>query len=573
MPFDGIFLSAVCRSLEAAVGAKADKIYQPTPVELIVALRGPAFTGRLLICADPSAPRLHLTQTKPDNPPQAPAFCMLLRKVLAGARLRAVRQMGFDRLVTLEFDAVNEMGDAVCRSLVVELMGRCANVIVTENGRILDALRRVDFSMSPTRPILPGGRYDYPEPQNKMPLSQVTEEAVAQALAQGASAKQALLSLISGLSPLLAREILVRSGYAPDLSASNARPDTLMQGISWLRDKTENNSCFVALREQTKGNFEFASVDIEQYGGYVTKTVYEDAGSLLDAYYAQRNRESMVQARGADLKKAVQTHIARLSRKLTAQQSELEENRNKEKYRTYGDLITANIYRIGEGDRQVVAVDYGQESMPEVTIALDENLSPAANAQRYYKWYHKAKTATAHLREEMEKAAKQLHYLDSVLEALSRAETGIEVAEIRQELTEGGYLRSGGKKNRPQKAQPHRFVFDGVEILAGKNNLQNERLTHHLAMKNEWWLHRLDAPGSHVIVRDTEPSEAVLTFAAEIAALYSGGDGAGKTAVDMTRARYVKKIAGAGPGMVSYTNQTTIYVTPSRERAEKHRIK
>lgn len=573
MPFDGIFLSAVCRSLEAAVGAKADKIYQPTPVELIVALRGPAFTGRLLICADPSAPRLHLTQTKSDNPPQAPAFCMLLRKVLAGARLRAVRQMGFDRLVTLEFDAVNEMGDAVCRSLVVELMGRCANVIVTENGRILDALRRVDFSMSPTRPILPGGRYDYPEPQNKIPLSQVTEEAVAQALAQGASAKQALLSLISGLSPLLAREILVRSGYAPDLSASNARPDTLMQGISWLRDKTENNSCFVALREQTKGNFEFASVDIEQYGGYVTKTVYEDAGSLLDAYYAQRNRESMVQARGADLKKAVQTHIARLSRKLTAQQSELEENRNKEKYRTYGDLITANIYRIGEGDRQVVAVDYGQESMPEVTIALDENLSPAANAQRYYKWYHKAKTATAHLREEMEKAAKQLHYLDSVLEALSRAETGIEVAEIRQELTEGGYLRSGGKKNRPQKSQPHRFVFDGVEILAGKNNLQNERLTHHLAMKNEWWLHRLDAPGSHVIVRDTEPSEAVLTFAAEIAALYSGGEGAGKTAVDMTRARYVKKIAGAGPGMVSYTNQTTIYVTPSRERAEKHRIK
>ncbi len=573
MPFDGIFLSAVCRSLTPAVGAKADKIYQPTPGELILVLRGPSFAGRLLLCADPSAPRMHLTATRPDNPAQAPAFCMLLRKALAGARLREVRQMGLDRLVTLEFDAVNEMGDAVSRCLIVELMGRCANVILTENGRILDALRRVDFSMSATRPILPGGRYDYPLPQDKIPLDAVTPKALSEALAGGGAVKNILLSLISGLSPLLAREILVRSGYPVDLRAEKADPDRLIQGIVWLNDKTKNDSCFIALREESKGNFEFSLVDIEQYGNFVAKTVYPDPGSLLDAYYADRSRESVVQARGADLKKTVQTHISRLSRKLTAQQGELEENRNKEIYRRYGDAITANIYRIREGDRQLVAVDYGQADMPEIEIPLDENLSPAANAQRYYKIYRKAKTATEHLAVEMEKAAKELQYLDSVLDALSRAGTGAEVAEIREELTEGGYLRRQGKKSRPQKAQPHRFVYDGVEILAGKNNLQNEQLTHHTALKNEWWLHRLDAPGSHVIVRSAEPSEAVMTFAAEVAAFYSGGEQVGKTAVDMTRARYVKKIPGAGPGMVTYTNQTTLYVTPSAQMVEKYRIK
>ena len=284
MPFDGIFLSAVCRSLSPAVGAKADKIYQPTPGELILVLRGPSFAGRLLLCADPSAPRMHLTGTRPDNPAQAPAFCMLLRKALAGARLRAVRQMGLDRLVTLEFDAVNEMGDAVSRCLVVELMGRCTNVILTENGRILDALRRVDFSMSATRPILPGGRYDYPEPQDKIALDTVTVDALIQALAGGGAVKNILLSLISGLSPLLAREILVRSGYPIDLRAQDADPNQLMRGIAWLDDKTKNDSCFVVLCEESKGNFEFSLVDIEQYGGYVTKIAYPDPGSLLDAY-------------------------------------------------------------------------------------------------------------------------------------------------------------------------------------------------------------------------------------------------------------------------------------------------
>ena len=573
MPFDGIFLSSVCRSLMPAIGAKADKIYQPTHHELVLVLRGPSFSGRLLLCADPSAPRLHLTDTRPDNPPQAPAFCMLLRKALAGARLRAVQQMGLDRLVVLEFDAVNEMGDAVTRCLIAELMGRCANVVLTEDGRILDALRRVDFSMSAERPILPGGRYEFPTPQDKIPLSAVTPDRLQQALDQGGAVKSVLLSLISGLSPLLAREILVRAGYPTDLRAEQAEVSLLMQGISWLIDKIENNSCFIALREESKGNFEFSLVDIAQYGDYVTKTVYDTPGQLLDAYYADRARESVVAARGADLKKTVQTHIARLCRKLTAQQADREDNQKKEIYRTYGDLITANIYRIGEGDERMTAIDYTQPDCPEIEIVLDKDLSPSANAQRYYKIYRKAKTALEHLAVEQEKAAKELQYLESVLDALSRAETGAEVSEIREELTQGGYLHIQGRKQKPQKAQPHRFVYRGVEILAGKNNLQNEQLTHHVALKNEWWLHRLDAPGSHVIVRDAEADEDTLTLAAQIAALYSAGDQAGKTAVDITRARYVKKIAGAGPGMVTYTNQTTVYVTPERETAEKYRVK
>ena len=573
MPFDGIFLSAVCQSLAPAIGAKVDKVYQPTHHELVLVLRGPSFTGRLLLCADPSAPRIHLTDTRPDNPPQAPAFCMLLRKALAGARLREVRQMGLDRLVTLAFDTANEMGDAVTRSLICELMGRCANVILTENGRILDALRRVDFSMSADRPILPGGHYEFPAPQDKRPLAKLTVDELRDALASGGAAKNTLLSLISGLSPLLAREILVRAGYSSDLRAEQADVDRLWQGIQWLSNEIDNNSCFTVLQEESKGNFEFSLVDIAQYGEYVKKTVYPSSGALLDEYYAARARESVVQARGADLKKTVQTQMSRLSRKLTVLQADREDNQKKEKYRSYGDLITANIYRIREGDEAVTAMDYTDPACPEITIELDKDLSPSTNAQRYYKIYRKAKTAIEHLIVEQEKAAKELQYLESVLDALSRAETGAEVSEIREELIRGGYLRAQGKKAKPQKALPHKFIFGGVEILAGKNNLQNEQLTHHVAQKNEWWLHRLDAPGSHVIVRDAEADESTLTFAAQVAALYSAGDQAGKTAVDLTRARYVKKIPGAGPGMVTYTNQTTLYVTPDRETVEKYREK
>jgi predicted ribosome quality control (RQC) complex YloA/Tae2 family protein len=242
MPFDGIFLSAVCQSLAPAIGAKVDKVYQPTHHELVLVLRGPSFSGRLLLCADPSAPRIHLTDTRPDNPPQAPAFCMLLRKALAGARLREVRQMGLDRLVELSFDATNEMGDAVTRCLICELMGRCANVILTENGRISDALRRVDFSMSADRPILPGGHYEFPAPQDKRPLAALTVDELRAALADGGAVKNTLLSLISGLSPLLAREILVRADYPTDLRAEQADADRLWQGIQWLLFEISNKS-------------------------------------------------------------------------------------------------------------------------------------------------------------------------------------------------------------------------------------------------------------------------------------------------------------------------------------------
>ena len=239
-----------------------------------------------------------------------------------------MEQMGSDRLVTFEFDATNEMGDAVTRSIVVELMGRCANVIVVENGRVLDALRRVDFSMSATRPILPGGRYEYPEAQPKKDITEIKAENIEEALSNNAQAKNALLSLISGLSPLLAREVLIKSGYQADAPSQAVNAQQVMTGVAWLKGEVKNHSCFVLLREEGKGNFEFSFVDIEQYGSYVTKKTFDRAGALLDTYYEEKHRESMVQARGADLKKAVQTHTARLVRKMTALQAQLQENQD-----------------------------------------------------------------------------------------------------------------------------------------------------------------------------------------------------------------------------------------------------
>lgn len=568
MPFDGLFCSAVARELRAAIGSKIDKIYEPTPNEVLLVLRSSGDSARLLLSIDPGAGRVQLTEARPDNPPQAPAFCMLLRKKLLGARFSALEQQQNDRVLSLFFETFNELGDPVTRELRLELLGRTANLLLTEGSRILDALRRVDLSQSPERPILPGGAYQPPPAQDKVLLEQADPSEILKN--PEVPLQKALLGAISGLSPLVARELAFRLTGQVDSPCSAVTPEALRKELAGLCRERENPSCFTALIRPEKGWIDFSFVDIRQYGEGTEKRTYPTAGALLDDFYARREREALVSARGQDLKRVVKTHTARLSRKIEIQKAEWEKAGENEKKGAWGDLILANLYRIPPGARSVTGIDYTDPGQRELTVPLDETLTPSQQAQVYYKQFRKAKTAREHIREELARADSELRYLESVREALSRASSTPELAEIRQELTEGGYLRAPrGKQPRPAPLPPLRYEMDGIELLVGRNNLQNDRLTHRVAQKNEWWLHVKDAPGAHVIVRAESPPEEVLLFAARLAALHSGAQG--KTAVDATRARFVKKRPGAAPGMVTYTNQNTLFVEADAQEAEKRR--
>ena len=570
MPFDGLFLRAALAEVRQGIGARADKIYLPNAMTVVLVLRGTDFSGRVCICADPGAPRLFLTGARQDNPAEAPAFCMLLRKALGGARLVGIDQPGCDRVAALRFETRNEMGDEVERALRVELTGRTTNIILTEGERIIDALRRVDLSMS-ERPILPGGRYEPPTGQDKAEPMRVTAQALAAHFREMAErpVKEGILAAVSGFSPLLAREAAVRAGYAAETRCEEVDAARIADEIRAIGAESENNSHFCVLRDEARGAFDFSFTEIRQYDGYARREAYPSAGALLDAYYAEREREALIRARGDDLKKAVKAAVGRLTRKMEAQRGELAAAREKDGERRLGDLITANIYRIRPGDASLTATDY--ETGEEMTVALDTALSPAANAQRHYKVYRKARTAVEHLEEELLRGAQELEYLNSVAEEIARAASAAELQAVREELGAGGYIRAQkGSRAKQGKLLPHRFFFCGTEILAGRNNLQNEELTLRQADKRFTWLHVKDAPGAHVIVCAAEPEEEVLLFAACVAAYLSGSEGA-KTAVDLTAVRLVKKQPGGRPGMVNYTGQRTVYVTPAPEEIEKAR--
>mgnify|MGYP000871425016 FL=1 len=578
MALDGAFLRHIKTEIEhTALGARVDKIYQPNREEMVLILRTRSEIFKLLISARANSARIQFTEAVPENPKQPPMLCMLLRKKLTGARLVSVRQPQLERMLCLDFDAVNELGDSVRLTLVSEIMGRYSNIIFVDGeGKIIDALKRVDAEMSSERLVLPGTAYQLPPPQNKLCLLETEPSRVIGALKslpKNVELSKGLLSVLQGVSPVVCRELQHRAGHGADLSAkemTGEQEERLLFFLKRLKETVGNvqGRPFLVVGPDQKPR-DFSFFRMEQYG---SSAVVREAGSfsgLLDSFYGERDRIDRMRVKEQDLLRVLTTVSGRLSRKINAQRGELAQCADRDALRVAGDLINANLYRLERGMTSAQLENFYDESLPAVRIRLDPLLTPSQNAQKYYKEYRKARTAEEKLTGQIEQARQELAYLDTVLEELSRAQTERDLEEIRQELREQGYIRPQRGKQRPLAASaPLEFsVPDGFRVLVGRNNRQNDRLTLKQADHNDIWFHTKNIPGSHtILVTDgREPTEAAVLAAAKLAAFHSRAKDSSRVPVDYTRVRHVSKPQGARPGMVIYVKYKTLYVTPEKE--------
>ena len=579
MALDGAFLRHIKKEIEEKLlNTKVDKIYQPSKDEIILSMRSREGATRLLLSARANSPRINITTYAPENPKVPPMLCMLLRKRLSGARLRAVRQPELERLLMLDFEGTNELGDTVMMTLAVEIMGQYSNIIFIDgNGNIIDAVKRVDATMSSQRLVLPGMKYEMPPKQNKLCVLDTDAEDIIKAvelLPKNQPLSKALLSVLQGFSPIICRELEYLTGRGTDVF-SHELNDELRTRLLYFLKRTINTirECSgkpYIIIDQGKKPIDFTFEDISQYGTGRAFNETETFFELLDRYYSKRDSMERMKSKSEDLNKLLSNAASRLLKKIYVQNDELQACADREHYRICGDLIQANLYRIPKGATECEVENFYDENLAKIKIKLNPALSAAANSQKYYKNYQKAKTAEQMLKIQIKKAEEELDYVSSVLDSLSRAESERELSEIRFELTEQGYIKSKGKKQRQEAMLPPlEFVSkSGFKILVGRNNKQNDKLTLKQSDKNDLWFHTKDIPGSHtVIVTEGKiPDDETILFAAELAAYHSKAKEAGKVPVDFTKIRYVSKPQGSKPGMVIYTNQQTMFVTPKNRQ-------
>ena len=479
MPLDAVCLQAVVAELAPQItGSRIEKIQQPARDQVVLLLRG---NRRLLLSAGGGQPRLHLTELLRDNPAQPPMFCMLLRKYLSGGIIESIQQAPLERVVTLTVSAADELGERSQFSLILEAVARRANLILADkDGHIIDCLRRIDFEMNPDRQVLPGLFYHLPTPPDKVSPFTVTGEefaALAAAAGEGAPADQWLVRTVNGLSPLVARELTFRACGSTDAPVTGHTAALWSAFAAW-RD-TVNEKHFTPVMLKRSGvPMDFTYLHVGQYGGAAEEETYTSFSRLLDDFYEKREQAERVKQKGQDLVKTASNGAARLRRKIAAQEQELAESKNRDKWRVYGELITANLYRMERGMSRLTAQNYYDPDCADVDIPLDVRLSPQENAAKYFKKYTKAKTAEKYITAQLEKARVELTYLESVLQELTLAESEQDFNDIRAELTDGGYLRAKGRKQPQRPSKPREFRSTaGLRILVGRNNRQNDRLT------------------------------------------------------------------------------------------------
>ena len=573
MPLDAVCLQAVVAELAPQItGSRIEKIQQPARDQVVLLLRG---NRRLLLSAGGGQPRLHLTELLRDNPAQPPMFCMLLRKYLSGGIIESIQQAPLERVVTLTVSAADELGERSQFSLILEAVARRANLILADkDGHIIDCLRRIDFEMNPDRQVLPGLFYHLPTPPDKVSPFTVTEEefaALAAAAGEGAPADQWLVRTVNGLSPLVARELTFRACGSTDAPVTGHTAALWSAFAAW-RDTVNEKHFTPAMLKRSGVPMDFTYLHVGQYGGAAEEETYTSFSRLLDDFYEKREQAERVKQKGQDLVKTASNGAARLRRKIAAQEQELAESKNRDKWRVYGELITANLYRMERGMSRLTAQNYYDPDCADVDIPLDVRLSPQENAAKYFKKYTKAKTAEKYITAQLEKARVELTYLESVLQELTLAESEQDFNDIRAELTDGGYLRAKGRKQPQRPSKPREFRSTaGLRILVGRNNRQNDRLTAKDAEKWDIWLHTQRIHGSHVILctGGAQPDEQSIAEAASLAAYFSQAQDGTKVPVDFTQVKYVKKPAGSPPGFVKYTNYKTILADPSEELVKR----
>ena len=570
MALDTVMLSALAAELRPKLeGARIDKVRQPEREQVLLSIRNKGENMRLLINAGAGSGRVALTRQSFENPAEPPMFCMLLRKYLVGARIEKLTQPNWERLLMVDIISHNELGDSVCLKLAIELMGRNSNlVLVGDDGRIIDCLRRMEYGGDVQRRMLPGMIYRLPPAQKKPLIFDCDRAQIESALNSSEDGKpldKRLLDSFSGLSPLVCRELVHRAFY--DISCL---PDALEAFLESVRA----GEFTPTLLTKDGKPAEYSFMQLKQYGSEYEQQSLNSFSELLDAYYSKRELSERRRRRARELSHSVKTARDRIQRKLVCRLEELERTYGREEIRKNAELLTANMYRVKRGDSSVTVEDYYTDGCPSVEIKLDILKTPQQNAAAMFKEYNKLKTAEIHLTALVAEGEKQLDYLNSVLDELERAETERDLAEIRRELLETGYLKKqkGVKPDKSKKQGPMRFISsDGYEILVGRSNSQNDELTTKTARRTDIWLHTKSVHGSHVIIscEGREPPERTIAEAASIAAYYSQGREGGKTAVDYTAVRFVRKPSGSMPGKVVYTDYRTVMAEADEALCEK----
>lgn len=573
MALDGGYLRHICNEInENALNCRVEKVYQPNKDEIILGLRGLNGASKLLLSARANSPRINFTKYAPENPKVPPMLCMLFRKRLCGAKLINARQEAMERIIFLDFDATNELADHVNLTLAVEIMGKYSNVIfIDENGDIIDALKRVDISMSSQRLVLPGLKYSMPPAQDKMDILEASAEDVLariENITVDTKLSKALLNTIQGVSPVICREIEYLTGRGNDIttdSLTNEYKKRLLFFLNRMITQLKEHSGTPCMAVVNGKPMDFAFMDITQYGEAAVIKRSESFSSLLDDFFNERDTAERMKVKSQDLHRLLANTTERLSRKINSQSAELAQCTDREPLRIMGDLLQANLYRIEKGANSVTVENYYDNNSP-ITIPLNPALTATQNSQKYYKNYRKAKTAEQVLKVQIEKAKEELEYIDTVIEALNRATTEGELAEIRAELTEQGYVKAPrGKQKKAASLPPLKFTSStGFTILVGRNNKQNDKLTLKTASKNDIWLHTKDIHGTHTIIltEGKEVDSTTLQEAAQLAAYHSKARNSAQVPVDYTLVKNVSKPSGAKPGMVIYVKNKTLYVTP-----------
>lgn len=583
MALDGIFLHFLKDEIISEIlGARVDKVFQPSKDEIILAFRTREGVKKLLLSARANSPRIHFIQKTPENPQQPPMLCMLLRKHLTGAVLKEVRQAELDRILFMDFEATNEIGDRVDLSVCIEIMSKHSNVILMyKDGKIIDSLKRVDITKSSFRQVLPGLQYQFPPAQQKICLLNADVSDVLTAVQSFPEKRMsaALLSVLQGVSPIVCRDIAKNCDNSSVVDLTASQLDDVRNSLTKLQQRVINGSPepTIILDSDNKPR-DFSFMKIEQYGDSASSQKFETCSLLLDSFYDERDRIERTHQRAQDLFRLLHNTIERISRKINVQKAELNECANRETLRIYAELIQANQYQLQKGSFYYDLYNY-YDNNNVVRIKADPALTPSQNAQKYYKEYKKSRTAEEKLNELISSGEQEFLYIESVLDLLTRSNTERELSEIRTELAEQGYLRSRQTRNKQkqQKALPpieYRST-DGFTILVGRNNIQNDRLSLKLAHNYDMWLHVKNIPGSHVVVvsNGVQVSDLAVSQAAIIAAYHSRARDSSQVPVDFTYIKNLRKPQGAKPGKVIYNTYQTLTVNPQQDVVDKLFIK
>lgn len=583
MAFDGITVSAIKAEIEDKIlGGRIDKVYQPEKDEIILGIRSMGQAYKLLLTSNASNPKFHFTQTNPSNPMTPPLFCMVMRKHLQSGKIIKIEQPDFDRILNIYVESLNELGDYSVKKLVLEIMGRHSNIILTdENNTILDCIKHIGHDTSSVREVLPGREYTLPPSQGKINTLELDNNNFNEVLENNPSfeIQSVIYKNYTGISPIAASEICYRAnvnGSTPVEALTDIQKEIVFNKFAELVEDIKANRFYPESITNEKGKtIDFSPIEMTQFKGLEIKK-YTSISELIESFYANRDFAYRIGQKTQDLRKLITQNIERCIRKKDIQMQTLRSIKNRDELRLKGELLTANIYSIKKGMTTVELPNYYSENQELVAIELDSNKTPSENAQKYYKAYNKAKRTFEALKDQIKSNDEELAYLESVLTSVNNCTDEQDVKEIRRELREEGYVKK--VKNQKDKSKKHsvplHFISqDGFDIYVGKNNIQNDELTLKFARPRDIWMHTKNIPGSHVIIvanGQTIP-DTTLNEGAMLSAFYSKAKNSSKVPVDYTEKKNVKKPNGSKPGFVIYETNKTAYITTSEEEIKKIR--